>query len=307
MIGLSLGNNCDVSFRQYRLSPLYTNLKPVEIPTKELNVGSVEECVTACYNDVMCTGFLFSGDHGVCSVYRKIFHTMTFVNKMGTQAYERLNSFPSDCYDVMKNGYATSSVYTVQPTDNGSAIDVYCELSLDDGWLVIQRRTDGSEEFYRTWNEYKDGFGNLTNEFWLGNSQIHRITSQGLYDLRIDLEGFEGNNRFALYKNFSVASEQDFFRLSLGEYSGNAGDGLGHHRGALFSAKDKDLDSNSYVCAQRSKGSWWYTQICHKSNLNGQYLRGTHSSFGDGVNWKSWLGNYYSLKRTVMKIRPMQF
>ncbi|XP_041372887.1 fibrinogen C domain-containing protein 1-like [Gigantopelta aegis] len=171
---------------------------------------------------------------------------------------------------------------------------------------VIQRRTDGSEDFYRTWNDYRDGFGDFNNEFWLGNSQIHRITSQGLYDLRIDLEDFEVHNGFALYKNFSLASEQDFFRLSLGEYSGNAGDGLGQHSGQLFSAKDKDLDSYEKQCAQMFKGAWWFRD-CHSSHLNGQYLRGNHSSFGHGVNWMPWRGFYYSLKRTVMKIRPMQF
>ena len=58
---------------------------------------------------------------------------------------------------------------------------------------------------------------------FIGNTNIHRITSQCYYDLKIDLEDFAGNTRYALYKNFSIASEQLYFRLSVGQYSGNAG------------------------------------------------------------------------------------
>ncbi|XP_041372888.1 fibrinogen C domain-containing protein 1-like [Gigantopelta aegis] len=221
---------------------------------------------------------------------------------------EAVFDVPSDCYDVVLSSEVNSGVYTIIPRDSDAPINVSCESAFhDQGWLVIQRRTDGSENFYRTWNEYRDGFGDLNNEFWLGNTNIHRITSQGYYDLRIDLEDFEGNTSYAMYTNFSLASEQEYFRLSLGEYSGDAGDGLGKHNGQRFSAKDKDLDVDpGKSCAQRYKGGWWY-KSCHSSNLNGQYLNGTHSSFANGVNWKYWLGNYYSLKRTVMKIRPMKF
>jgi hypothetical protein len=27
---------------------------------------------------------------------------------------------------------------------------------------------DGSENFYRPWNDYVNGFGNMNAEFWLG-------------------------------------------------------------------------------------------------------------------------------------------
>lgn len=33
---------------------------------------------------------------------------------------------------------------------------------------MFQKRQDGSEDFYRTWTEYKNGFGKLRSEFWLG-------------------------------------------------------------------------------------------------------------------------------------------
>jgi len=49
------------------------------------------------------------------------------------------------------------------------------------GWTVIQRREDGTVDFYRNWEEYKNGFGNQNGEFWLGNEQIYQITNQGKY------------------------------------------------------------------------------------------------------------------------------
>ena len=33
---------------------------------------------------------------------------------------------------------------------------------------VFQKRIDGSEDFYRGWNDYVNGFGKLDGEFWLG-------------------------------------------------------------------------------------------------------------------------------------------
>lgn len=49
------------------------------------------------------------------------------------------------------------------------------------GWTVIQRRINGTVDFYRGWNDYKNGFGDLLTEFWLGNEKIHQLTSQGQY------------------------------------------------------------------------------------------------------------------------------
>ena len=87
---------------------------------------------------------------------------------------------------------------------------------------------------------------------------------------------------------------------------GDAGDSFGIHNGMMFSTKDADNDNGGRHCAVLYKGAWWYKQ-CHDSNLNAQYLRGTHTSYGAGVQWEHWKGNYYALKKTEMKIRPRSF
>ena len=84
------------------------------------------------------------------------------------------------------------------------------------GWLVFQKRLDGSVDFYRGWTEYKSGFGSLTGEFWLGLDKIHRLTSSGRYKLRVDLDDFTGNTYYAEYDLFIVAK----YKLSVGSYTG---------------------------------------------------------------------------------------
>ncbi|KAK3105578.1 hypothetical protein FSP39_000911, partial [Pinctada imbricata] len=165
---------------------------------------------------------------------------------------------------------------------------------------VIQRRTDGSEDFFRNWTDYKYGFGNKSNEFWLGNHRIFEIVSQGYYELRIDMDDFSGESRFAEYRRFSVSDESKGFQLLVEDYTGTAGDSLTVHSGHQFYTKDHDTNA----CAATFKGGWWYKN-CHYSNLNGLYLHGGHSTYADGVEWRTWHGYNYSLKTTEMKIRRL--
>ena len=72
----------------------------------------------------------------------------------------------------------------------------------------------------------------------------------------------------------------------------------------MFSTKDDDNDLYDGHCAERFKGAWWYNQ-CHHSNLNGLYHGGQHLSYADGINWDTFRGHYYSLKRTEMKVKPV--
>jgi len=170
------------------------------------------------------------------------------------------------------------------------------------GWTVFQRREDGSVDFYRYWTDYQQGFGNLSGEFWLGLDKIHRLTSTAT-QLRVDMQDFEENSRYAQYSNFSVGDSASKYTLSASGYTGTAGDSLTTwHNGFKFSTRDQDNDRYDGHCAQRYKGGWWFSG-CHASNLNGLYHGGSHYSNSDGVEWWTWRGHNYSLKFTEMKLR----
>ena len=171
------------------------------------------------------------------------------------------------------------------------------------GWTVFQRRQDGSVDFYRNWTDYENGFGNLTGELWLGLDKINRLTKEQSNTLRVDLGDFDGNTSYAQYTTFSVGDSTTEYTLTVGGYSGTAGDSLaGHHNGMKFSTRDNDNDNYSGNCAQYYQGAWWFN-YCFSSHLNGLYYHNPVHSSANGTVWPSWKGWYYSLKFTEMKTR----
>ena len=131
---------------------------------------------------------------------------------------------------MFKDGFNSSGVYTINP-DGDKPIQVFCDMTTDGGgWTVFQKRLDGSVDFYLKWESYKNGFGDLSGEFWLGNDNLHRLTAADDVMLRVDLEDFEGNITYAEYTNFNVADEADKYQLLIGGYKGTAGDSMTVHR-----------------------------------------------------------------------------
>ena len=169
------------------------------------------------------------------------------------------------------------------------------------GWVVFQRRMDGTVDFYRNWADYVKGFGDLNGEFWLGLNKIHRLTQAAGTTLRVDLADFEGESVYANYSTFQVLDSSRKYQLTVGGYLGDAGDGMAYQNGVKFTTKDQDNDHAGGNCAVSFKGAWWY-RACHALNLNGQYLSGQHGTYADGVNWDAWKGQHYSLKTTEMKL-----
>ncbi|XP_069602472.1 tenascin-X isoform X2 [Ranitomeya imitator] len=209
--------------------------------------------------------------------------------------------YPRDCWEQRMNGEVRNGTFTIYlGGDKERTLTVFCDLETDGGgWIVFQRRMDGSTNFYREWDDYKNGFGNLTSEFWLGNIALHQISSSGSYELRVDLRAGE-EVAFAVYDDFRVEDENENFRLRLGQYRGDAGDSMSYHNNMIFSTYDRDTQRRILPCAMSYRGAWWYRN-CHYANLNGLY---NNNKDHQGINWKTWKGFEFSIPFTEMKMRP---
>ncbi|XP_015233331.1 PREDICTED: angiopoietin-related protein 7-like [Cyprinodon variegatus] len=214
-----------------------------------------------------------------------------------------------DCASLYGKSYRISGEYKL-PKDEflgAPELSVYCDMETNGGgWTLIQRRKIGLTSFSRDWKQYKNGFGSIRGDFWLGNDHIYRLTRQPS-TLRIELEDWEGQTRYAEYGFFTVGNELNSYKLLIANYSGNAGDSLRYHNNTNFSTMNRDNDKCVDDCAALRKGGYWYN-CCTDSNLNGVFHRyGAHTRSAEGITWYAWHGPNYSLKRVEMKVRPVGF
>ena len=99
----------------------------------------------------------------------------------------------------MMKGARESGAYTIQPKNTKNSFNVYCDMETDGGgWTILLKRQDGSVDFYRNWTDYKNGFGNLEGEHWLGLDNMYLLTnlSGDPPQLRVDLADWEGDTAF---------------------------------------------------------------------------------------------------------------
>ncbi|XP_049460145.1 tenascin isoform X3 [Epinephelus fuscoguttatus] len=226
-------------------------------------------------------------------------HVTTVFTTIG-QLYRR----PKDCAQILLNGETTSGLYTIYVGgEESQPIQVYCDMTTDGGgWLVFLRRQNGKLEFFRNWKNYTAGFGNMNDEFWLGLSNLHKITNLGHYELRVDLRD-NGELAYAQYDKITIAEPRTRYKIYIGAYSGTAGDSMMYHQGRPFSTYDNDNDIAVTNCALSYKGAFWYKN-CHRVNLMGKYGDNSHSK---GINWFHWKGHEHSIEFAEMKIRPANF
>ena len=178
----------------------------------------------------------------------------------------------------------------------------YCDAVTDGGgWLVVQRRQDGSVDFNRGWTDYEEGFGSLTGEFWYGLHPLHCLTNQGQWQLRIDFTFTNGTKSYLSYNKFSVGPANSQYQLSISGFTGINEDPISIYNtsGMKFTTKDRDNDLHSGGnCATdydgKNAGGWWH-RSCSYLHLNHQYNH----------NWSIRLyGQLHPLPFVEMKIKP---
>ncbi|XP_041787782.1 angiopoietin-related protein 2-like [Anopheles merus] len=77
---------------------------------------------------------------------------------------------PRSCREIPDGMSGEELIYPAAgPAGPGEPLEVYCDQDFEDGgWIVIQNRFDGFVNFNRSWEKYRDGFGDIGTEYWLG-------------------------------------------------------------------------------------------------------------------------------------------
>ncbi|XP_066924020.1 microfibril-associated glycoprotein 4-like [Clytia hemisphaerica] len=210
-----------------------------------------------------------------------------------------------DCEDWMARGYTQSGVYWIY--FNRYKFKVFCNMVPKWGtaYAYIQRRLDGSVDFNRNWEDYKNGFGNIDGEHWLGLENIHKLTHGRPMEIRLTATAFEGSTEWVSFQNFSIENEANYYRLN----AGSAGNGEYHDDwlymdGMEFSTPDVDRDIRvPGNCAVVYQSGWWYG-YCFKMNFNGVYRStSTPPDIAQGIVWRSWKTLHELLKKASMMVR----
>ncbi|XP_037727745.1 fibrinogen-like protein 1 [Drosophila subpulchrella] len=229
---------------------------------------------------------------------------LTFNNKLCTESISKIT------HDLLKCN-RQDSCPSKGPSDiykiNLRGISTFEAPCSSDGWLTIQKRFDGSENFNRLWKDYKEGFGNKRGEFFIGLEKLHVMTRERPHELYIKLGKVDGSTGYAHYDEFKIGSELESYVLSIGTYTGTVGDSLLMHRNKKFTTLDRDNDQiKNDNCAKFERGGWWYNS-CASSKLNGKFYKEGRSRDNktNGITWGSW-HDYWtdSLTFVEMMIRP---
>lgn len=172
-----------------------------------------------------------------------------------SQCKERLAQYEASSCLTFRN---SSDIHIIHVPDI-EPFWVLCESDIENGgWIIIQRRLDGSVNFQRSWNNYRDGFGDMRGEFFIGLEKLHKLTKAQPQELYIYLEKSDYSTSFYWFKDFIIGSEEEGYMLK----SVRDGDFVDWNHwtiGSKFTTIDRDNDKYWWGnCAKEFGGGWWF-------------------------------------------------
>nr|XP_002126941.1 uncharacterized protein LOC100178820 isoform X1 [Ciona intestinalis] len=222
-----------------------------------------------------------------------------------------------DCHDLWMSGHRKSGVYTI--VRDMTTKPIYCNMTETAGWTVLQRRGDGTQDFDREWPQYKEGFGSIYGEHWLGLDIIRWMTHGRSYTLMIQTEDWMGNVKYAMYDQFAVFGQN--YVLSIAGYSGGAGDSMTKCNDRPFQVREDSREmtiTTESACTNTRRGGWWFPEDCGQANPNGPYrikpdISEGGAEEGNGINdptlmffWMSWQKEANPIKSISMQMVPRE-
>ncbi|XP_047499769.1 angiopoietin-related protein 7-like isoform X2 [Penaeus chinensis] len=222
---------------------------------------------------------------------------------------------PSNCEAHFCKGALKDAVYEVFPSRNEGPATVWCDMSSSKGgWTMFLKRQQQTiqENFARPWEEYRNGFGDVDAEHWLGLEHLHKMTSAAPMVLRLEVKAFDGASRWAEWDTFSVAGSDTQYKLTVAGYSANStlGDPLTFSRnisGMAFSTLDRDNDKLSLDCVEyySSGGGWWYAS-CSDIKPTAPLTSSGRLNTLMSMWWSTSYAQWTSLREVKLMFRPRE-
>ena len=308
-----------LTFQQVRHDAKVVGLEPFF----NQNTSSLTECYLECRQQLPKCSFLEVRDNNETWSCRLFNMNSTKTSK---QIGSHLKSskggvvskpkLPTDCGALKRLGFQ-DGIYNVGFKGWSTLTQVYCDMITDGGgWIVMQKRFDGSVDFDRGWNMYRVGFGDTAGEYWLGNEFVHQYTkAYPGTEMMAEGTAFDGDQAAVKLKNFRLGDETSNYILGFDTCAEVIG--AGSHcedwigppdkyksKSMQFTTNDQDNDERESVNCARiySGGGWWYND-CFAVNLNGKYPTVEQAEFATRIHWRSFRTNYKSLKQTKMLLR----
>ena len=94
--------------------------------------------------------------------------------------------------------------FGIKGVDTDNYVSVKCDQY---GWATFQARGQFGNSihyFNRSFEEYRNGFGELDKEFWLGLDVLHAMTDWRPYNLKISLWGAEDTGYAEAYYKYDL-------------------------------------------------------------------------------------------------------